>query len=465
MKSIPILIVLLMMLGATSAYAIPQLLKHQGYMSNNQGTPITGSANVTFKLYTVASEGTSIWTQTISVTFDGGYYSVVLGPGTPEFSIELFDVSDLYLGITLGEQTEFLPRTRIASVPYAFRANAVEGEVKAVGGLVVDGVEVINSQQEWVGLNISFNDLADIPSDLADGDDIGLEGSGTNGTLLQFTESGMGDSVVVQVDGKIGIGTSDPQSVVQIAGGIQIADDSADCVSTKEGALRWHESKLEVCDGSEWTSLAASEPDGQSETSPGASCKTILDSGSSVGDGLYWIDPDAEGSTPSLHIYCDMTTDGGGWSLVVKAASTDHSAMRSASANGLSGNNGPEFSNSGSVDQKFDDSIIKMLFTSHVRMTTQNGNASAISTTDIRNLDTFSDHCSCSCNLDWTYREVSFPANAGNTHSYDCGWDAYIKQGGGEGPCLFFSHNGYKTHEKSGVCGGYDCGYGFGWVR
>ena len=44
-------------------------------------------------------------------------------------------------------------------------------------------------------------------------------------------------------------------------------------------------------------------------SSPGLSCKQILDSGDSRGDGEYWIDPENNGNP--LQVYCDMTTDGG----------------------------------------------------------------------------------------------------------------------------------------------------------
>lgn len=49
------------------------------------------------------------------------------------------------------------------------------------------------------------------------------------------------------------------------------------------------------------------------------SCKELHAARTDLGDGVYEIDPDGAGPGAATRVHCDMTTDGGGWTLVARS--------------------------------------------------------------------------------------------------------------------------------------------------
>jgi len=105
--------------NATSISTIP----YQGRLADASGNPVTGKQNMEYRIYNVPTGGAPLWeefwTGANSVDVSDGLFSVMLGSINTGLTAVVQGNTTLYLGITVGTDTEMTPRVQLGSVPFS----------------------------------------------------------------------------------------------------------------------------------------------------------------------------------------------------------------------------------------------------------------------------------------------------------------------------------------------------------
>jgi hypothetical protein len=117
---------------AEAAPGILRQINFQGKLVNTNGTNVAnGNYDMVFRLYSVASGGTALWTESRTganqVAVTDGIFRVSLGSVTAFGALIDWNDDSLFLGVTVGADAEMTPRIRFAAVPYALNAERVAG--------------------------------------------------------------------------------------------------------------------------------------------------------------------------------------------------------------------------------------------------------------------------------------------------------------------------------------------------
>ena len=122
---------------------VPGMIHYQGHLEDAGGVPFSGRVDMTFGVYATPEGGEPLWSEAFAgqdaVAVADGELGVYLGETSP-LSADLFTGGERWLGVSVGEEGELLPRQRIAGAPYALLAGAAEHATTCDEALALDGL-------------------------------------------------------------------------------------------------------------------------------------------------------------------------------------------------------------------------------------------------------------------------------------------------------------------------------------
>ncbi len=233
----------LLFCGTPIHCAIPHLINYQGMLTDNSGSPLTDTVDITFIIYDDPGPtgGNIKWDETqYDVPVINGLFNVILGSENP---INLDFSQDYWLDITV--EGEHMPaRLRFTSVGYAYRAKIADTATVAVsaptgGGWTDDGSVVrLATASDNVGigtaspvskLHIKGSDptylTIESPGGYAPGVIFNVANSNKwrmfyhpTDACLSFHQESVGDRMVIKDNGYVGIGTTNPSRNLHMVG-------------------------------------------------------------------------------------------------------------------------------------------------------------------------------------------------------------------------------------------------------
>jgi trimeric autotransporter adhesin len=206
---------------------VPKLVKFSGTAIDESGKPVSGVVGVTFSLYKDQLGGAPLWVETQNVQADAnGHYTAMLGANTSDgVSLEIFSSAEAHwVGTQISGQRE-QPRVLLLSVPYALKA----ADAETLGGLPASAFvhAAPNAAGSVAGAKASPSAPSTAPA-------AGVTGKGTKNFIPIWTgATTLGNSVIYETGGQVGVGTKAPGAEVDSVGtGVAVRGTSSGATGT-----------------------------------------------------------------------------------------------------------------------------------------------------------------------------------------------------------------------------------------
>ena len=129
-------LILLLLLPVALFAQLPRTLPYQGVYTDTLGNPKgDGTYTFTFRLYSVSSGGSALWTEIKDLQVKRGLFQTRLGDTTPFGAALTFD-TQYYLGVKVGADPELTPR--VALLPVASSLFAAKSDTARTAAGIAD---------------------------------------------------------------------------------------------------------------------------------------------------------------------------------------------------------------------------------------------------------------------------------------------------------------------------------------
>ncbi len=119
-----LIIALVTILGVVLAGCMGPQFTYQGVLTDASGNPVSGTVNITYRIFNAVTGGTALHSESESVTLADGRFDSVVGPTGVAGGLSPKDLAQpLWIELQIGNGTiteTLTPRQRLYGAPYAF---------------------------------------------------------------------------------------------------------------------------------------------------------------------------------------------------------------------------------------------------------------------------------------------------------------------------------------------------------
>jgi hypothetical protein len=204
-------------MAASAPTVVPALIPFSGIAPGGEDKAAAHDAPMTFLIFTNEQGGDPLWAETQSVSIDAaGHYTIQLGASNPNgLPAGLFSSGEArWLEVQIaGEAPQ--PRVLLSSVPYAMKSADADS---LAGHQATDFV----TQAQLAGLSEKVSRVEATAAPALQ-PELSPSGTGTANTVPLWTSSStLGNSIITQSSGKIGINFAAPTATFEVGGAMTV---------------------------------------------------------------------------------------------------------------------------------------------------------------------------------------------------------------------------------------------------